>query len=184
MIVVSCGKNYHVTEYVQNPYDNSQNQLEIDALKAENLIIQQKQQLNNERITSVEVRLMALQDSINDLNNNLELSNEELQTLIDSKYQSTQNQIAFINNQFSQFNNVLNSLQAIVNNTVNPIFMIKVCSSNEHLIKVNGYYYSVYMVSNDFGTFLGKLEQNINYMTTDSSRVRFKINSQNNLQCL
>lgn len=78
-------------------------------------------------------------------------------------------------------NSTLTNIQQQV--TLNKVEVLKICASNEHLIKINNVFYAVYMVSNNYGTYLGKLDNNVQYRTTDSVASNFKIMN-NSITCL
>jgi len=78
-------------------------------------------------------------------------------------------------------NSTLTSIQQQV--ALNKVEMVKVCASNEHLIKMNNSFYAVFMVSNNYGTYLGKLDSNVQYRTTDSAAANFRITN-NSITCL
>lgn len=72
---------------------------------------------------------------------------------------------------------------AMVQLSSSNLEVIKICSSGEHLLKNSSGVYAVYMVSNNYGTFLGKLANDVNYQTTDSVHASFKL-VDNNIVCL
>jgi hypothetical protein len=72
-------------------------------------------------------------------------------------------------------NDTLTDIQQQV--TANKVNVVKICASNEYMIKMNNEFYAVYMVSNNFGTYLGKLDNGVQYQTTDSVRSRFSVNN-------
>ena len=77
----------------------------------------------------------------------------------------------------SRINQTLTNIQREV--STGAVSVLPICNSNEHLIKTNTGFFAVYMVSNNFGTFLGKLDNDVLYQTTDSIRARFIINGDN-----
>jgi hypothetical protein len=92
-----------------------------------------------------------------------------------------------INNLNEQHNSVSANL-VLVNNALTSlqqqqISVIKICDSGEHLVRTGTGIYAVYMVSNYFGTYLGKLAEDVVYQTTDSKMARFKL-SHNSIICL
>lgn len=87
----------------------------------------------------------------------------------DARIQALEDRLADIDT----INTTLTDIQSQV--TLNKVNVIKICASNEHLIKMQNSYYAVYMVSNNYGTYLGKLSEGVNYQTTDSVRASFKI---------
>lgn len=115
--------------------------------------------LNDARIDAMEVRLAQL-ETLNQLNTE---ASELLKDQVEQNY--------------LDLNNLLDELQLEVHN--NKVTVHKICTSNEHLLKLQGDFYAVYMVSNNFGTYLGKLDSNVNYSTTDNVHASFKIVSGN-----
>jgi hypothetical protein len=89
-----------------------------------------------------------------------------------------------INNNYNNTLTMLNSLQTQINNAAsNQVSVLNICNSDEYLIKVGTNYYAVYMVSNNYGTHLGKLSLNVTYQTTDSYHKLFKLTS-SGITCL
>lgn len=111
--------------------------------------------LNDSRIDAMEVRLVQL-ETLNQLNT---ASSELLKDQVEQT--------------FTDLNNLLDDLQLEVHN--NEVSVHKICASKENLLKLQGEFYAVYMVSNNFGTYLGKLDAGINYVTTDLVHASFKI---------
>lgn len=75
--------------------------------------------------------------------------------------------------ELSRINQTLTYIQREV--STGAVSVLPICNSNEHLIKTNTGFFAVYMVSNNFGTFLGKLDNGVLYQTTDSVRARFTV---------
>lgn len=75
--------------------------------------------------------------------------------------------------ELSRINQTLTDIQTEV--STGTVSVLPICNSNEHLIKTNTGFFAVYMVSNNFGTFLGKLDNDVLYQTTDSVRARFTV---------
>jgi len=68
---------------------------------------------------------------------------------------------------------VINDLQVQI--TTGAVNVLPICSSGESLIKTSQGIYAVYMVSNNFGTYLGMLSENVAYQTTDTSHTHFML---------
>lgn len=113
-----------------------------------------------------DARLNAIEARLADLNALIDENTADIQALTNS-----------IDTQFNAVNASLNSIQAQV--STNKVTVMQICASGENLIKMNNEFYAVYMVSNNFGTYLGKLTNNVNYMSTDSVRATFHINNGN-----
>lgn len=111
--------------------------------------------LSEARITAIDNRLTQL-EALNQLNN---AASEILKTKVEQN--------------FIDLTNLLDDLQVEVHN--NKVTVHKICASNENLLKLQGEFYAVYMVSNNFGTYLGKLDSDTNYQTSDATNTRFKI---------
>lgn len=124
-------------------------------------IIESKNLLYDAKIEAIELRLASL-----------ESDNEELS----SQYDSLLDLLEDLENQ-------VDTLEDDLNRLIVPI-PVKVCSSNEHLLKIGDDYFAVYMVSNNNGTFFGKLQVNIHYNTTDGNNVSFKVTINKTIQCL
>lgn len=154
LLTVSCGKNE--TVIATNAFDDSQ-------LKAQ-LVIQ-------------DARLKALEARMNAYETNFDLITIEFS-----------NRISNLDNDFSSMEETMNENIATINLGLSDlqrkvIAPIKICNSDEHLIKTVDSVYAVYMVSNNYGTFLGKLSENVEYKTTDTVGARFKIVN-NTVKCL
>ena len=119
--------------------------------------------LSDARIDAMEVRLAQL-EVLNQLNT-------DASELLKDQVEQT----------FTDLNNLLDDLQLEVHN--NKVTVHKICTSSEHLLKLQGDFYAVYMVSNNFGTYLGKLDVGVQYQTTDSVHVRFKILNNGTFEC-
>jgi hypothetical protein len=78
-----------------------------------------------------------------------------------------------VEGELTAINNTLTDIQNEV--SIGAVSIVKICASNEHLIKINSGFFAVYMVSNNYGTYLGKLDVNTTYQTTDSVHAQFKI---------
>lgn len=182
--------NIEAYNFVQDAKTNALEQ-RVDAL--ETLINATIYDLNNVKnsVTNLQVTLDGLNNTITnvagDLNDlELALDNQQeqidnLESIINSSTVSLQNQI---NTNYNSTVLLLNSLQNQINNSQNnTISIIQICNTNENVLKLNNNYYAVYMVSNAFGTYLGKLSQNVQYRTTDSSKQDFHINSNNQIIC-
>lgn len=111
--------------------------------------------LNDARISAIDTRLTQL-ETLNQLNTD---ASELLRTQVEQNY--------------LELNNLLDELQLEVH--TKEVTTHKICTSKEQLLKIQGEFYAVYMVSNNFGTYLGMLESNVNYQTTDSVHAGFKI---------
>ncbi len=145
--LVSCGKRINTTTKVTEYVENDYDSSRIDAY---NLI-------QDARLNAIEARLVDL-DALTSQNT------EELETLT-----------ASIETQFDTINTNLNDIQLQV--STNKVTVLPICASGENLIKMNNEFYAVYMVSNNYGTYLGKLANNVNYQTTDSIHAGFHLNS-------
>lgn len=145
-LITSCGKD--VTLYVANPYDDQ-------AIKAEQVI-------TGARISALEARINVIEsrfdEVIIDFNSELNNLNSTAATLSE-----------VVTENLNIVNMALDNLQQ------QQVSVIKICASNEYLIKASSGVYAVHMVSNNFGTFLGKLPNEVTYQTTDSIKARFKL---------
>lgn len=149
MLCVSCGKKDEHRTYIENPYDDSK-------LRA-NLLIQ------DSRLIALEEKTAELEQLLNTVKSGLEMTNDDVESLKQSLEADYQDVIARLD---------------VIENTVNNaerIEIMSICGSGENLIKVGNKFYAVYMVSNNYGTYLGKLQENMNYQTTDIVKARFKI---------
>lgn len=154
LLIASCGKKS--TTIVENAYNDS-------SIKAYQVI-------QDARIAALEARLNAYQTQFDtvviDYDSRLNNLDAEFTTL-----DATLNyNIALVTSMLAD----LNSKQ------IEPV---KICASNEYLLKTATGMYAVYMVSNNYGTFLGKLSEQTNYQTTDVIHAQFKIVN-NNIVCL
>lgn len=113
-----------------------------------------------------------IQDARLDAIENRESMLEQLATQDQSEISRLQHSIDF---NYALVNATLTQIQLQVEQ--NKVQVLSICASSENLIKVNANYFAVYMVSNNFGTFLGKLDENVLYQTTDIFHARFKINN-------
>lgn len=147
-LFVSCGKTTKVTELVENKYDDSQTK----AI----LVIQ------DARIKALEARMDAYVT-------NFDLVTIEFSEKLSNLETDLTNRDEILDDNIQLINTALGQLQG------KQIEALKICSSNEYLIKQGNSFYTVYMVSNNYGTFLGKLAENILYRTTDSVGASFKI---------
>lgn len=155
LLTVSCGKKNYTT-VVENPYDDSQ--------------VKSKQVIQEARISALEARINALESRFNEV-------------LID--YNSLVNNV---DAQFSTLEETLTNNTLVVNTMLSDLaakqtIPVKICASSEYLLKTSTGVYAVYMVSNNYGTYLGKLVEQTNYLTTDTVRATFKIVN-NNIVCL
>lgn len=85
-----------------------------------------------------------------------------------------------LNNVQASSENIANNNYTLLNNAMlqlasTSLTVIKICASAEHLLKNSSGVYAVFMVSNNYGTYLGKLANDINYQTTDSVHANFKL---------
>lgn len=145
LLTVSCGSN---TTTVENKYDDSQ----VQAI----LVIQ-------------DARIKALEARINAYDSNFDLVTIEFSEKLSNLENEFKSKDELLDTNIQVINSGLAMLQG---KQVTPV---KICSSKEYLIKQGNDYYVVYMVSNNYGTFLGKLAENINYATTDEVKARFKV---------
>lgn len=155
LITSSCGKSKSTT-VVESPYNDS-------SVKAHQVI-------QDARIAALEARLNAYQTQFDTV-------------VID--YDSRLNNL---DAEFTTLDAILNYNIALVTSMLadlnsKQIVPVKICASNEYLLKTATGMYAVYMVSNNFGTFLGKLAENLNYRSTDQVQANFKIVN-NNIVCL
>lgn len=104
-----------------------------------------------------------------------------LETLVGTNQAGNASFNAIIQANFITSMNTLTELQTEV--TKNKVEIVPICNTAEHLIKINGTYFAVYMVSNNLGTYLGKLEKGITYQTTDSNQDKFTLNDLT-IECL
>lgn len=70
-------------------------------------------------------------------------------------------------------NTKIGVMQTLING--NKISFVKPCGSSENLMLINNTYYAIYMVSNNYGTYLGTLSERTRYQTTDSTKKQFEI---------
>lgn len=154
LLFCSCGKN--TTTSVESPYNDSSIRVELV--------------LQDARIKALEARLNAYETNFDlvtiEFNNKLSNIDRDFDTM----QETLDNNISIINQGLAQ-------LQGKV------ISLVKICSSNEYLIKTSDGMFAVYMVSNNYGTFLGKLANDVNYQTTDTVKANFKLVN-NQLVCL
>lgn len=148
LLIMSCGRK--VQRIIEHNETSVENKYDDSRLNAYELI-------QDARLNAIDVRLDALNASIV-LNAN---DNEVFHATIENDFVTT--------------NAFLNNLQAEV--TVNKVTVLTICASGENLIKMNNDFYAVYMVSNNFGTYLGKLADNVNYATTDNIHAGFHLNN-------
>lgn len=73
----------------------------------------------------------------------------------------------------SYVNTKIDLMTGLING--NKISFVKPCGSLENLMLINGTYYAIYMVSNNYGTYLGTLSERTRYQTTDSTKKQFEI---------
>lgn len=120
-----------------------------------------------------DARIVALENQVSQLNDANELM----------KFNIEAAEVAIIaaNTQLNATLSLIDDLSAEV--AAGEVKILKVCSSKEYLIKVPSGVYAVYMISNNLGTYLGQLEENVEYRTTDSVQSRFKI-SQGVVVCM
>ena len=111
-----------------------------------------------------DARLDAIEARLSDLDALTGQNSDDVQALTDS-----------IESQFDTINNNLNNIQQQI--TTNKVTVLPICASGENLIKMNNEFYAVYMVSNNYGTYLGKLANNTSYSTTDSVHAGFHLNN-------
>jgi hypothetical protein len=78
-----------------------------------------------------------------------------------------------VEGELAVINDTLTDIQNEV--SVGAVSVVKICASAESLIKTNTGFFAVYMVSNNYGTYLGQLTENTTYQTTDATHVQFKI---------
>jgi uncharacterized protein YcfL len=145
LLFVSCGNN---TQILENKYDDTQ----IQAI----LVIQ-------------DARIKALEARIDAYITDFDLVTIEFSEKLSNLETNLANRDEILENNIQLVNTALGDLQG------KQIEALKICSSNEHLIKQGNNFYAVYMVSNNYGTFLGKLAENVVYRTTDNVGANFKI---------
>ena len=163
LLTVSCGRK-RITTVVQNPYDDSK-------LKTE-LVLQ------DARIKALEDRLDALESGFDQL----EVDFTDLHSTLTAEY------TAELDNKTDTINAALDILQAKVasleTEASNNTKVVKVCNSSEYLLRIGSSYYAIYMVSNNYGTYLGKLSEGVSYRTTDSTNSNFRVETNKTITCL
>lgn len=151
LFLLSCGKKQY-TQLI----DNTGNNARLTQVEANNLINQAKLDLH-------ELRLGEISQTINDL------KTEQVEL---GKY------INFINNEYNNMNKILENIELKINDNENNLQVIRVCDTNEYILRINELFYSVHMVSNNYGTYLGMLSMNITYRTTDTKKRDFSLSKQ------
>lgn len=148
LLLISCGRKVgRFTEYNSNS-TTIENKYDDSKLQAYNLI-------QDARIEALELRASHLEAVSSELADDIEKVKRDIEE------------------EFDLTNDYLNDLQLEVRTS--KVEVIKICASSENLIKVGGAFYAVYMISNNYGTYLGKLENNTNYQTTDNSHKGFHL---------
>lgn len=145
IFLVSCGKHKH--EYI-TVVQSGYDDSQTQAL----LVIQ-------------DARIKALEDRLNYLENEF----GDVVIDFDERFNNLDQSNIDLNASLALLNNALTNLQT------KQLSIVSICSSSEKLIKTNDGLYAVYMISNNYGTYLGKLVENVNYRTTDASQTNFKI---------
>jgi hypothetical protein len=148
LLVTSCGRDYSQVILQENKYDDSQ--------------VKAMQVVQEARIAALEARLDAFNTNFDEVLIDFGGRLNNLETAAGFLGETLDNNLTIINN-------------ALIMLKYQVISVVPICNSNENLIKSGNSIYAVYMVSNNYGTFLGKLSENVNYQTTDSVRASFKI---------
>jgi len=157
LLTVSCGrKREYYTTVQENNYDDSQ--------------VKGEQILQSARIAALEARIAAFETNFdtvvidyNDKINNLETDAQDLRETLDYNVAVVTAMLADLNTK--------------------QLTPVKICASAEYLIQTSSGFYAVYMVSNNFGTYLGKLAEETQYQSTDIVKANFKIVN-NQVVCL
>lgn len=108
----------------------------------------------------------------------LETRTHNLELLTSSNSQDYETLRVQIESNYTQMLHEISLVQTQIDSS-NKVSVLQICSSNENLIKVNNDFYAVYMINDDYGTYLGKLTSNVNYQTTDIHHSRFTITNGN-----
>lgn len=147
-ILTSCGQDYSQVILQENKYDDTQ--------------VKAMQVVQEARIAALEARLDAFNTNFDDvlIDFGERLNNQE--TLSGSLGEALDTNLTILNNALIMLQNQV-------------ISVVPICNSGENLIKSGNSLYAVYMISNNYGTFLGKLSENVNYRTTDAVQANFKI---------